>query len=544
MWYPPLRIFLGKASIALQIELSMNKKHPQFGFTPQEQRISAIPSAIAGILALIFIVSNGIGTWRQENTDPLLLLGIGLIGIAYLIIFNLFMIPSINFQSALGWINAITALIGVGLLTYILPYQSNIYLGVLLITFLITCALVSGRVPSYFLMLLATIITLVIHPEYITNGNNFALLLGFAVIAITATETIAQLKKTSRHRIHRLETITNFSHAIASTLETNQVMALLNAAFQNAIEADTYFVGIREGEDLHLELLYDDGEYFENQRVKPEGTLSGWVLKNQQSLFLPDLRKKNTLPNTQVMLVGKRKNNLSWMGVPMRGQGVDGVIAIGSYSPNAFDQADLELLTALAQHAAGAIDNSYHHAQVELQSHLDSLTDVYNHGYFLRLLESHINKARQERESLSVIMLDIDFFKRYNDTYGHLSGDEILRNLCNIIKSHLKRTDVVGRWGGEEFAISLPTANGKQAQQIAERIRTSMLQLSMHEYERTNIPMPTVSQGIAVYPLEADDAMKLIDLADKRLYIAKERGRNQVEPDETYWEKLYMNSDH
>ena len=320
----------------------MNKKHHRFGFTPQEQRISAIPSALAGILALIFIIANGVGAWRQENTDPLLLLGIGMIGIAYLIIFNLFMIPSLNFQSALGWINASTALIGVGMLTYILPYQSNIYLGVLLITFLITCALVSGRVPSYFLLLFATIITLVIHREYLTNGNNFALLLGFAVIAITATETIAQLKKTSRHRIHRLETITNFSHAIASTLETNQVMALLNAAFQNAIEADTYFVGIREGEELHLELLYDDGEYFGNQRVKPEGTLSGWVLKNQQSLFLPDLRKKNTLPNAQVMLVGKRKTNLSWMGVPMRGQDVDGVIAIGSYSPNAFDQADLE----------------------------------------------------------------------------------------------------------------------------------------------------------------------------------------------------------
>jgi diguanylate cyclase (GGDEF)-like protein len=521
----------------------MKKKHPQFGFTPQEQRISAVPSALAGILALVFIVVNGIGTWRQENTNLLLLLGIGTIGIAYLIIFNLFMIPSINFQYDLGWINAVTAFIGLGLLTYILPFESDIYLDVLLITFLITCALVSGRLPSYFLILAATIFMIVIRPEYNMNTNNFALLLGFVVIAVTATETIVQLKKTSRHRIHRLETITNFSRAIASTLETKQVMALLNAAFQNAIEADTYFVGIREGDDLHLELLYDDGEYFENQRVKPEGSLSGWVLKNQQRLFLPDLRKINTLPDAKLLLVGKHKTNLSWMGVPMRGQSVNGVIAIGSYSPNAFDQADLELLTVLAQHAAGAIDNTYHHAQVELQSHLDSLTDVYNHGYFLRLLESHINKARLECEPLSVIMLDIDYFKNYNDTYGHLSGDEILRNLCNIIKSHLKRTDAVGRWGGEEFAISLPNANGRQAQQIAERIRTSMLQLSLHEYEHTNIPIPTVSQGIAVYPLEADEAMKLIDLADKRLYIAKERGRNQVEPAEYYWEKLYTNSD-
>ena len=100
-------------------------------------------------------------------------------------------------------------------------------------------------------------------------------------------------------------------------------------------------------------------------------------------------------------------------------------------------------------------------------------------------------------------------------------------------------TDAVGLWGGEEFVIALPNANGIQAQQIAERIRGSMLKLSVHNYEQTTIPMPTVSQGIATYPLEADGVMKLIDLADKRLYVAKERGRNQVEPDKNHWEKLY-----
>ena len=352
-----------------------------------------------------------------------------------------------------------------------------------------------------------------------------------------------QLKKSSRDYIHRLETITNFSRAIASTLETKQVMALLNAAFQNSIEADTYFVGVREGDEMRLELLYDDGEFYENQRVKLESSLSAWVLNNQQSLFLPDLRKRNTLPGLRLILVGRQKTNLSWMGVPMRGQSVDGIIAIGSYRPNAFDRADLELLTALSQHAAEAIDNNYHHAQVELQSQLDSLTNVYNHGYFLRLLESHIHKAKQENQPLSVIMLDIDFFKQYNDRYGHLSGDEILRNLCDIIKCHVKRTDAVGRWGGEEFVISLPNANGEQAQQIAERIRTSMLRLSMHNFDQATIPVPTVSQGIAVYPLEACEVMKLVDLADKRLYIAKKRGRNQVEPNESHWKKLYQRND-
>jgi diguanylate cyclase (GGDEF)-like protein len=216
---------------------------------------------------------------------------------------------------------------------------------------------------------------------------------------------------------------------------------------------------------------------------------------------------------------------------------VDGLIAISSYHPNAFDRADLELLVVLSQHAAQAIDNTYQHARVEYQSHIDSLTNVYNHGYFLKLLESHIEAARKERKPLSVIMLDIDHFKQYNDTYGHLAGDEILRNLCNIIKGHLKRTDAVGRWGGEEFVISLPGANGVQAEQVAERVRTSMSKLCILNQEQIAIPVPTVSQGIAVYPTEADKTMKLIDLADQRLYVAKERGRNQIEPEGNHWEK-------
>ncbi|MGA7195325.1 MAG: sensor domain-containing diguanylate cyclase [Anaerolineales bacterium] len=517
----------------------MAKKQSRFGFTPREQRISALPSSVAGILILIFIAANGNGIWRQDTTDPVLLLQIGTIGTIYLIAFNFFIVPSLNSEPMLGWVNAIVAGLGLGLLTYVLPDQANIYLGFLLITALITCALISGRRPSYFLLFFTTFLTVIIRPEYITQINKLTLLLGLMIIAIIIVEAIMQLKRSSRDHIHRLETITDFSRAIASTLQTNQVMTLLNAAFQNSIEADTYFVGVRDGEEIRFELLYDDGEFYENQRAKLEGTLSGWVLNSQQRLFLPDLRKEVVLPGVRLVLAGRHKTSLSWMGVPMRGQSVDGLIAISSYRPNAFDRADLELLTALAEHAAQAIDNSFRHTQVELQSHLDSLTNVYNHGYFLKLLESHINKAEQEHQPISAIMLDIDHFKQYNDRYGHLAGDEILRNLCNIIKGHLKRTDAVGRWGGEEFVIALPNANGIQAQQIAERIRGSMLKLSVHNYEQTTIPMPTVSQGIAIYPLEADGVMKLIDLADKRLYVAKERGRNQVEPDKSHWEKLY-----
>jgi diguanylate cyclase (GGDEF)-like protein len=127
-------------------------------------------------------------------------------------------------------------------------------------------------------------------------------------------------------------------------------------------------------------------------------------------------------------------------------------------------------------------------------------------------------------------MLDIDHFKQYNDTYGHLVGDRILRALCSAIKHHVKNTDAVGRWGGEEFVISLPGASGAEALRVAERIRQTMASLQVEDRDQKTMPVPTISQGIAVYPQEADEIYRLVDLADHRLYIAKARGRNQVEP--------------
>jgi diguanylate cyclase (GGDEF)-like protein len=522
----------------------MSKEHLRFGFTPQEHRISALPATVASIIVLLFITGNGIRIVRKEFVSPLFILGIGVIGTIYLIAFNVFIIPSLGFTSKLGWINAFICIIGLGLLTYALPDASDFYLGVLLVILIVISSLISERWTSYAILTLAEAITIVLHGDYKFSGNSTLLLhLSTILISSILIETVEQLKKSSRDHIRKLEIITNFSRSITSTLEIKQVMALLSAAFQNSIEADAYFVGMREGDQLRIELLYDDGEFYENQRVNLEGSLSGWVLDNHQSLFLPDLRKEVNLPHVRLVLAGRHKSSLSWMGVPMRGENVEGLIVISSYRPNAFDRGDMELLTALAQHAAQAIDNAYHHAHVELQSQTDSLTNVYNHGAFLKLLENQLDAAKDKFESLSVIMLDIDYFKQYNDTFGHLAGDEVLRNLCQVIKSHLKQTDAVGRWGGEEFVISLPGANGFQAQKVAERIRSSLFELCAPNNEQITIPAPTISQGIAFYPLEADKTMKLIDLADKRLYIAKERGRNQIEPLENHWEKLYASED-
>ncbi len=518
----------------------MTPKSSQFGFTPAEHRVSALPSTVAGMVVLAVTAFSGSVLWPQGRAESLIVLITGILGIIYLAVFNWIVVPSSSFNQAYAWLNAVLTSVGLAVLTYALPDRFDLYLGSLLILAVISSAIFAERGACYLLIILSTAATLWIRRDLLIDLPEWTFHLTIAVIASIVVETVKQLKNQSRNHIRRLETITDFSRKITSTLDTKQVMALLNAAFQNAVEADTYFVGIRESNEMRLELIYDDGEYFENQRVNLEGSLSSWVLENHQSLFLPDLRKEVVLPGVRLVLLGKHKTSLSWMGVPMQNETVDGIIAIGSYRPNAFDRADLELLTNLAQHAAQALHNTHEHEEVEMRAQLDSLTGVYNHGAFLRLLQQQADKTIAERQSLSLIMLDIDHFKQYNDSYGHLVGDEVLTTLCTTIKQHIKSTDIVGRWGGEEFVISLPNTSAEQAEQVALRVRDTMLTLTVRVDQGKTIPCPTVSQGLALFPSEAATIIDLIHLADRRLYVAKERGRNQIEPEPTQRQVLIL----
>ena len=126
-------------------------------------------------------------------------------------------------------------------------------------------------------------------------------------------------------------------------------------------------------------------------------------------------------------------------------------------------------------------------------------------------------------------MLDIDRFKVYNDTYGHAVGDNALCSVVKAIRAHIKRTDTVGRWGGEEFGIVLPGAGAPEAVKVAERVRQTLASLDLQDASGNRLPSPTVSQGIAACPDHACVPAQLVDMADRALYRAKERGRDQVE---------------
>jgi two-component system, cell cycle response regulator len=171
------------------------------------------------------------------------------------------------------------------------------------------------------------------------------------------------------------------------------------------------------------------------------------------------------------------------------------------------------------------IENAYHEEIYRLTT-IDGLTQVYNKRYFLETLEREIGRAQRYRRDLSLIMFDIDHFKQVNDTYGHLAGDYVLKQLAVVIKSRIRREDILARYGGEEFAIVLPEIDNHNSMQFGEKIRR-LTERAVFRFEDTDIPV-TVSVGVASLKAELQDPLEFIKMADDNLYQAKSEGRNKV----------------
>ncbi len=158
----------------------------------------------------------------------------------------------------------------------------------------------------------------------------------------------------------------------------------------------------------------------------------------------------------------------------------------------------------------------------------DGLTGLYNHRYFHEQLSQDFLRAKRYHENLSCVLLDIDYFKKFNDTYGHQTGDVVLRALAEVIERSIRESDLAARYGGEEFALILYHTDGPAAWETAERLRQMAENLEVQN--NGNVLCVTISVGFATFPHEKiHDSKKLIEYADQALYKAKENGRNRVE---------------
>jgi diguanylate cyclase (GGDEF)-like protein len=189
---------------------------------------------------------------------------------------------------------------------------------------------------------------------------------------------------------------------------------------------------------------------------------------------------------------------------------------------------DIRMLTLLANQAGLAIEDSQLYEKTVLRAHTDSLTELWNHGYFQYLLQAELEKAKAIQKPLSLVALDIDDFKIYNDMLGHQAGDQILKDLATLLKNQSRKMDYVCRYGGEEFTVILPQTDGKEAFQIADRLRETIKNNPFSHEEILPSKRLTVSIGLATFPENGSTPSELITSSDKALYQAKHKGKNNT----------------
>ncbi len=262
-------------------------------------------------------------------------------------------------------------------------------------------------------------------------------------------------------------------------------------------------------------------------RYTLDGNIFGEAFKRRRHIYLSDVQDaaaRHQFP------AGIPPNGGAFLVLPLIAENgrVVGMLNLFRRRRGSFAPKEIELLRKIAGQVGQVIDTIFAYQHTRELSYTDELTRVFNRRYFNQRFEREMQRAQRYGRALSLIMVDIDHFKTFNDTHGHLWGDTTLKEVAQILEKSLRKADILARFGGEEFVVLLPEIDKEHGRKVAEKLRRAI--------ERTNFPKAatqplgrlTISLGVAAFPEDAQKAEALIDHADQGLYLAKSRGRNRV----------------
>jgi len=264
-----------------------------------------------------------------------------------------------------------------------------------------------------------------------------------------------------------------------------------------------------------------------NLKAKKGDLYDQWVVKNLQALLIEDVENDFRFDEHKVHTEDSRIIR-SLMSAPMMiGNKAIGILRMDSSRANYFYSENIRLFHTIADLGAVAIENAQLYEKIEDLAIRDGLTGLFLRRHFLDRLEHELDRSRRQKQSASLLMIDIDFFKSYNDRYGHMAGDIVLRTLSMMMLDEFSQPgDMICRYGGEEFLILLPGRPKEEAKKLAEDFRKKVEgRIVTLRRQTTHI---TVSIGAAAFPEDAEVQDDLIDKTDTALYQAKRDGRNRV----------------
>jgi diguanylate cyclase (GGDEF)-like protein len=328
----------------------------------------------------------------------------------------------------------------------------------------------------------------------------------------------ARLYSLERQRASQLEAINAIAQQMTAVLDLKDLLAKVCLLIQQAFQVCQVSVLLKDEEDLVLRASHGKLTVRapEGGRLPAEDGLWQRALAAGRTLIENDVKAPD---------FGLSVEAGSSMCIPLVSFGQTlGVLVLDTARAAAFNVNDTQPLESVADICATAIQNAHYVERVKQLAYLDGLTGIFNRRFFeLRIVEE-IDRARRYGSGLAILMVDIDQFKRLNDEFGHLLGDEVLRQVSSIFHQQLRKIDVLCRYGGEEFAILLSQTNAVHALGVAEKLRKSV-----ETWQFPGVPRPvTISAGTANYPEHGSTRDDLVKAADAGLYIAKQAGRNRA----------------
>jgi len=331
-------------------------------------------------------------------------------------------------------------------------------------------------------------------------------------------------------RVQQLNTFNEIGKALTSTLDLREVLNIVMEKISEILTSQNWSLLLvdEEKDDLYFEIVVGEGaEKIKNVRLAMGEGIAGWVAKEGKPVLVPDVNKDPRFSNK-----ADRSSNFetkSVVCVPMKSKGKClGVIElINEVEDGSFGEEDLLMLMILADYTAIAIENANYLKEVQELTITDDLTKLHNSRHLDSFLEYEVERARRYKMDLSLIFFDLDKFKHVNDTYGHLVGSTLLKEMASVIQVILRKVDMACRYGGDEFVIVLPQTTREQAYRATVKLRELVNEHRFLQDKGLNLQI-TASFGIASYPQDAKDKLELINLADQAMYKVKMDTRDGI----------------
>lgn len=344
------------------------------------------------------------------------------------------------------------------------------------------------------------------------------------------TKTPAEYEK----EIYDLKQMIEISRSLCTTLELSKLIEstlFITMAQMHVLAAGIFILNSVDSFAYSLGNNYNgfDVDMSKEYSIPMASTLVEYIVENRDQVFTLKELEEHISGSKELKLL--QSLNITLLVPLVLKNRVNGLLVLGErFAAGAedgavYDEYDKQQISIIASLAAVAINNA---SLLELSS-TDMMTHLKLKYYFFNVLTDKLDSAIMQDVHLSVLMFDIDFFKKFNDTYGHACGDYVLQQVASLIKGSIRSQDLASRYGGEEFTVLLSDTNKKDAVFIADRIRKN-IEAYDFEYENKHMKV-TVSGGVAVFSSETNpvkSAKALVDQADQALYVSKRNGRNRV----------------